>query len=230
MATNRDSDTALTRGGRSGNDYLQRGGEGYQSWGAEGPSGVTATGGVGSGGAQNTGARSFTDMSSTPAAPVAQPSRTAARPALSTLLVGVGIGAALMYFLDPGRGARRRHVAADKALSVGRDLQRAMRNVTRDSTNRVRGTVAELRGQMSDEQVDDDRLVARVRSELGHHVEHARPIEVVAEGGVVTLRGHVAEGEVPEVVAAVEKVRGVQRVENLLVVQPQMESAPSPQV
>ena len=227
MAADRNDQLMHASGGRSGNDYLQRGGAGYQSWGAEGPSGAMATGGLGNGGAQNTGARSFPEPAAGAGAPAASETRRpAARPSLGVLLAGAGIGAALMYFLDPNRGARRRHVFADKAMSVARDLQRSVRDTTMASRHRAAGKLAELRADMSDEEVSDDRLVARVRAELGHHVERARPIEVAAEEGVVTLRGPVREGEVTEVVAAVGKVRGVQRVENLLVVQPQVDSTP----
>lgn len=227
MAADRNIEAVHASGGRSGNDYLQRSGAGYQSWGAEGPSGAVASGGLGNGGAQNTGARSLPDLTSGAVAPVASEGvRPPARPSLGVLLAGAGIGAALMYFLDPNRGARRRHVFADKAMSVARDIQRGIRDTTMASRHRAAGKLAELRAEMSDEEVSDDRLVARVRAELGHHVERARPIEVAAEEGVVTLRGPVREGEVSDVIAAVGKVRGVQRVENLLVVQPQIDSAP----
>ncbi|HEU5174789.1 MAG TPA: BON domain-containing protein [Gemmatimonadaceae bacterium] len=226
MAADRNIETGHASGGRSGNDYLQRGGAGYQSWGAEGPSGTVASGGLGNGGAQNTGARSFPELAAGAVTPPASETRRPSGPTLGALLAGAGIGAALMYFLDPNRGARRRHVFADKALSVARDIQRGVRDTTMASRHRAAGKLAELRAQMGDEDVSDERLVARVRAELGHHVERARPIEVAAEEGVVTLRGPVQEAEVSDVIAAVGKVRGVQRVENLLVVQPHVDSAP----
>ncbi len=34
------------------------------------------------------------------------------------LLSGIGVGAALMYVLDPDRGRRRRALARDKAVSI----------------------------------------------------------------------------------------------------------------
>jgi osmotically-inducible protein OsmY len=77
-----------------------------------------------------------------------------------------------------------------------------------------------VRHYARDDHPDDDQLVARVRSELGHRVEHARGIEVVAEQGRVTLRGPVLSSELDEVLATTLKVRGVEAVENRLDVHP----------
>lgn len=145
-----------------------------------------------------------------------------------TLLAGIGIGAALMYFLDPARGARRRHLVGDKALRAGRVAQREAADLADDARNRARGLVSETRGRLQDETLTDDQLVARVRAELGHHVEHARAIEVVADAdsGTVTLRGPVLAQELPKIVATVGAVRGVSRVENQLDVQAAAGDAP----
>lgn len=208
MTTNRDVNVQHEWAGRSGNDYLQRGGEHYQSWGAEGPSGSTASGGPPA------------DLQPVAGPSAAAPSdaptpRTGGSP-FATLLTGIGIGAALMYFLDPDRGTGRRHRVADQAASAARDAQDRLRDLAVHARNRGTGTVAEVRGRLREEEVTDEQLVARVRAELGHHVESVRPIEVVAEGGNVTLRGAVPAQELPAVIAAVEKVRGVQWVDNQL--------------
>ncbi|HET6578785.1 MAG TPA: BON domain-containing protein [Gemmatimonadales bacterium] len=136
----------------------------------------------------------------------------------STLLLGVGIGAALMYFLDPGRGARRRALLRDQAGSAMRSGRQRMQERAEDLRNRASGAVAEARGRLQDETVSDEQLVARVRSQLGHEVEHARAIDVAARDGTVTLRGQVARTEVEGVLAAVRGIRGVERVENELAV------------
>ena len=145
-----------------------------------------------------------------------RPAARAAGDRLGTLLAGAAIGAGLMYLLDPDRGARRRHVLADQVTSALRSGSRAARERLSDASNRARGLVAETRGRLREGDVDDDTLVARVRAELGRHVEHARAIEVVADGGTVTLRGAVPAGEQPALVAAVSRVRGVQRVDDRL--------------
>ena len=134
----------------------------------------------------------------------------------STLLLGVGIGAAIMYFLDPGRGARRRALVRDQATSAVRSGRERMQQRAEDLRNRASGVVAEARGRMHDEVISDEQLVARVRSQLGHHVGHARAIDVAARDGTVTLRGEVSRTEVDEVVSVVRGVRGVEQVENEL--------------
>lgn len=133
-----------------------------------------------------------------------------------TLLAGIGIGAALLYFLDPQQGTRRRALLRDKAAKALRIGGREAREHGEDLRNRAAGTVAELGGRLDDAPVTDEQLVARVRSELGHHVERARAIEVVADHGKVTLRGEVPIEEMDGVVSTVRGVRGVANVQSEL--------------
>lgn len=138
------------------------------------------------------------------------------------LLAGLGAGAALMYFLDPDRGARRRALVRDKVARTERvasDATVVVRERLKNARNRARGRVHELRARLRREQVDDDTLVARVRSELGHHVEHASAIEVSACNGTVTLCGPIMESELADALSAARAVRGVREVENWLAVQ-----------
>jgi osmotically-inducible protein OsmY len=133
------------------------------------------------------------------------------------LLAGLGIGAALMYFLDPERGTRRRHVIADKTRRglhvTGRELHDAAEN----AKNHTRGTVLELKHRLDDEPLDDARLVDRVRAELGHHVERARAIEVTAESGRVTLTGALPFDQIDRAAKTAAAVRGVREIDNRLV-------------
>lgn len=133
-----------------------------------------------------------------------------------TLLTGLGLGAALMYFLDPDRGARRRALVRDRTASALRQGGRGAQGIAEDARNRAVGTAAEIGRRLRDEQVTDDQLVARVRAQLGHHVERARAIDVVADGGRVVLRGEVAADEVEDVLSTVRGVRGVDQVDNQL--------------
>jgi hypothetical protein len=63
----------------------------------------------------------------------------------ATLLTGVGLGAALMYLLDPERGKRRRALARDKAVSLANQTGRAVARRSRDLGNRAKGVAAEIR-------------------------------------------------------------------------------------
>jgi len=248
MANEREFGSQRDASGRSGNDFLQRRGGGYESWGAEGPSGASAAGrewgrGAAGGygrsrdygregetgrwGGANAGTTPDTEWRSGTVQRHWMRSSQAGGMSFGAMLAGVGLGAALMYFLDPVRGARRRNVFADKAMSYLRDAREVSRDKVMHTRNRAVGQVAEVRGRFRDEEVSDDQLIARVRAELGHHVERVRPIEIAVEGGAVTLRGTVSDDELPKVVAAVERVRGVQRIVNQLQVKPVSQNTPT---
>ena len=127
------------------------------------------------------------------------------------LLVGAGLGAALMFILDPGRGARRRALVRDKTGRLLRRSGRVIHDRGEDIKNRIGGSAAEIRARGSDPPTDH-QLEERVRAELGHQVEHARAIEVFAEDGEVTLRGNVLRDELDDVLTTVRRVNGVQEV------------------
>lgn len=132
------------------------------------------------------------------------------------LLAGIAIGAGLAYFLDPTNGAGRRAVMRDRIASFLRSTGRGVNAKAQHVTNRAQGVVAEARNMVGDEVVDDSQLAARVRAALGHHIDRVRPIEVVAEGGRVILRGQAPETEIETAVATARGVRGVAEVENQL--------------
>jgi osmotically-inducible protein OsmY len=136
------------------------------------------------------------------------------------LVGGIGIGAALMYLLDPKRGARRRRMIADQMSSAARTSQEQLRKAAENAKNHAWGTVHQLRGRLLEaargSKVSDDILLARVRAALGHHMRHAGAIEVAVRNRRVTLQGPVRPEEIDEVVRATAKVRGVQRVNNQL--------------
>jgi uncharacterized membrane protein len=132
------------------------------------------------------------------------------------VLTGLGIGACLMYFLDPDRGRRRRALVRDQvahSANIGAD---AVGATGRDVTHRVTGAAARVRGALGREPVDDVVLVDRVRAQLGRLVSHPRAIDVEATDGRVTLRGPILQAEVPRLLRAVERVRGVREVVSAL--------------
>ena len=143
------------------------------------------------------------------------------------LLAGIGLGAALMYVLDPKRGARRRHRAIDRATSALRRSGRDLRDTAVNVRNHAAGAAAELRGRMRAEAVDDEQLVARVWAELGHHAQHTGGIDIVARDGCVTLRGPALEDEADAILETVAGVRGVCSVDNQLDVRTKPGRTPS---
>jgi len=131
----------------------------------------------------------------------------------------IGLGAGLMYFLDPERGRRRRALVRDQIVHALNVLDDAIGVASRDVRNRSRGLWAGARAlptRLMGEEVPDGVLEARVRSTMGRYVSHARSIEVVARGGRVTLRGPILAHEVDNLMRAVASIPGVAGVEDSL--------------
>jgi uncharacterized membrane protein len=132
------------------------------------------------------------------------------------LLGGLGIGAGLMYLLDPERGRRRRALARSKATHVLATGGASLGRASRDLAHRSRGLLAQAGSRLRSEIVNDEVLEYRVRSKMGRFVSHPHAIEVLAEDGEVTLAGEVLASEVTGLLAAVRSVRGVRRVDDQL--------------
>ena len=133
-----------------------------------------------------------------------------------TFGAGLGLGTGLMYLLDPDRGRRRRALLRDKCAWAARKTGDGFGVTARDLRNRTQGIVTELQSRFSSEPVDDAKLVERVRSKLGRIVSHTSAIEVSAQNGRVTLSGPILVEEIPELLACVNRVHGVNEVVNAL--------------
>ena len=133
----------------------------------------------------------------------------------------MALGAGLMYFLDPVQGRRRRALVCDQCASVLAQWSDALDKAARDLSNRTWGMVAEAQAAGFEAPVDDDVLVARVRSKLGRAVSHPSAIDVTAHQGCVTLRGPILAHEVPQLLRTVRAVRGVCEIDNQLEVHEQ---------
>jgi osmotically-inducible protein OsmY len=134
---------------------------------------------------------------------------------------------AVAFMFDPNQGRRRRALAADQMRRARRKTRDALDATARDISNRTTGIVAATRGRLATEEVDDATLVDRVRAKLGRVCSHPRAIDVVAANGVVRLRGPVLAGELENVLAAVEAVRGAQSVRNELESHESADNVPS---
>jgi len=130
----------------------------------------------------------------------------------------LALGAAAMYFLDPTRGRTRRNRAMDQATSVCRRTGKAAWQIGKDIRNRTSGYAHEARGYFEPEDaVSADKLLHRVRAEMGHAVSHAGAIQVMTDNhGRVTLHGKVLASESDRLIAAVKGVSGVNELINLL--------------
>jgi hyperosmotically inducible periplasmic protein len=125
-------------------------------------------------------------------------------------------GAALMYYLDPRSGRRRRALMRDKSVAAGHELVRVARGKAKRAGDRLHGVAARTRARLHDEPMDDERLHERVRARLGRVVAHPRDVEVKVREGRVVLSGHASRSEMDELVEIVAAMRGVDEVDNLL--------------
>jgi hypothetical protein len=93
----------------------------------------------------------------------------------ASMLTGVGLGAGLTYFLDAGRGARRRTMVRDRLVHAAHRTVRAVGTTSRDALHRMQGAAAWTRTAAAAEPVGDEVLVDRVRARLGRLVSHPWP-------------------------------------------------------
>ena len=136
---------------------------------------------------------------------------------VATSVGAAGAAAALMFFLDPDRGTRRRALVRDKTRSWAKNTQKSLSKATRDLGHRVQGVFAETRSHLpTHEPADDAVLTERIRSKLGRLVSHPSAIEVTVRDGTVTLSGDVLQSEMRDLLSSVSSARDVENVRNKL--------------
>ena len=134
----------------------------------------------------------------------------------SVFLTGACLGAAGMYLLDPGRGARRRGVIRDQVIHAVHTTADGLDAAGRDLAHRAQGTWAAAQSRFRSTDVPDHILIERVRAKLGRWVSHPRAIEVDAADGRVLLRGKILKREVDALLSAVRAIPGVHEIDDLL--------------
>jgi hypothetical protein len=132
------------------------------------------------------------------------------------LCLGAALGAGLLYMLDPQSGRRRRALARDQIVRATNKTRDALDVVMRDVGNRTRGIAAATRSRFASDEIDDVRLIERVRAKIGRVCSHPRAIDVEVSDGDVTLRGPILAAEMVDVLNMAASVRGVRTVSNEL--------------
>ncbi len=140
------------------------------------------------------------------------------------LLYGLGIGA--VYLLDPEMGRTRRSLLRDKMVHLAHKANDAFGATTRDLNNRAQGLLAATLSLFSLEPASDEKLVARVRSKMGHYVSHPGAIQVTADNGRVILSGPIPASELDTLIRCVSSVRGVAGLENQLEIHERTDHVP----
>jgi osmotically-inducible protein OsmY len=136
-------------------------------------------------------------------------------------LAGCAVGAAAGFLLDPSHGARRRHLARDRALSRARRRSRDAVRRARYMEGVAEGVAhraAKVVHPAHPDQPDNVTLSRKVESvafrQAGTPKGH---VSVNTERGVVYLRGRLDTTEqIDALVREAGAVEGVKGVENLL--------------
>ena len=136
------------------------------------------------------------------------------------MLGGLGLGAGLMYMLDPVAGRKRRQAVAARTGSMKRTSGSAIGRVSRDIGKEAWGLLAEAQGVFEDPMEDDLALAERVRARVERAVTHPDTVQVRVENGVVTLAGTIGAAEFDRLVSSVLRVKGVRDVNDQLDVRP----------
>jgi hypothetical protein len=127
------------------------------------------------------------------------------------LLLGAGIGAGLMFLLDPRVGNYRRALIRDKSLGFVKSVGDRADRRTRDLINRARGQAMEWRAASREGHIDDDTLLERVRAQIGHVVSNPGSLEIETRDGCVFVHGPVLNGERASIEKRLGQTRGVER-------------------
>src|SRR5688500_2361984 len=127
------------------------------------------------------------------------------------------LGGTIAFLLDPQSGRRRRAHAKDKLFHLMRAAACGVEVAARDLSHRSRGLFRELSGRFNEEEVSNDVLAERVRSELGRVCSHPSAIQFLAEDGCVELKGPILKREARHVLSHVQKVRGVEEIDDDLI-------------
>jgi BON domain len=137
-----------------------------------------------------------------------------------SVTTGAGLGAGFTYFCDPDRGHARRKKVSDRAVSLIAQGERLVGHKGKGILNRAEGMLAQARFLFHrQEDVPDQVLLERVRSRLGHVLQHPQSISTTVEEGKVRLTGMVAREEKKRVLREIREVPGVLKVEELLTYQ-----------
>lgn len=149
---------------------------------------------------------------------------------LKTLLTSVGIGAVLMYFLDPKQGNRRRALVQDRVNSFINNLDDSIDMIREDTRNRARGMFSEMTARFSDQSAPDWILEERVRAALGRATRHSRLLDVRSNRGHILLSGPALRADKDEIVKSASRARGVYSVQDEMQVFETVKDLPSLQI
>jgi osmotically-inducible protein OsmY len=148
----------------------------------------------------------------------------APRNRLTIAVAMFAVGALVMYFCDRSSGRRRRARVRDRFARVRRFVTRDVRRAAERRGRRMQGVARGVRHDAAEliphrhGHVDDDTLVARVRSEVLRRADvPSGDIHVDVYEGCVTLRGQLdSDDDIRRVVDRTRRIDGVTDVRSYL--------------
>lgn len=134
--------------------------------------------------------------------------------------IGAGLGAGLMYLLDPQGGRGRRAVARDKSVSAFKNGGKAAAKTSRHLGNKTKGLVSQAGSKLRRGERDlldgGAALLKQVRRQVRRAASHPMAVEVVVREGNVVLHGLILASEVEGLLAAIRTIEGIAAIENQL--------------
>src|SRR5262249_2639027 len=135
-----------------------------------------------------------------------------------SMTMGAGLGMGVAYFCDPDCGRARRKKVGDRATRLITQGGCLVEHKGKNLLNRAEGMLPQSRSVCPrQEDGTDEVLLERVRSRLGHAVQHPHSIATTVEQGIVRLTGTATRQERKRVLKKIRGVPGVLKVEELLV-------------
>jgi uncharacterized membrane protein len=132
----------------------------------------------------------------------------------SSWLFGLGLGAGLMYFLDPEQGDRRKAMIRDQVTRVQHKGDDAVETAVNDLRNRVRGLLSSGMAMINEEDLPDQVIESRIRSKMGLFARHPGDVMVAVQNGRVTLEGNMLENEVEGFLGGIRRMKSVREIQN----------------
>ncbi|MEO6195001.1 MAG: BON domain-containing protein [Thermoanaerobaculia bacterium] len=132
--------------------------------------------------------------------------------------IGAGLGAGLMYLLDPQGGRGRRALARDKSVSALKNGGKAAAKTSRQLGNKSKELVSQAGSKLrqSDLVENGGALLEQVQRKVRRAVSHPTAIEAAVEEGRVILNGFILASELAGLLAVIEAIEEVTEVQNQL--------------
>lgn len=132
------------------------------------------------------------------------------------IVTALAAGAALMFYLDPQQGRRRRAMVRDKGASLGNDMKDYADTTRTRLGNRMKSLGA--RSSLSNDHaaIDDMQLQRDVTAKVESLVSNPMAVVVTLEEGVVRLSGRVPAEESEALLAKIAAMPGVQDIDDQL--------------